>query len=209
MQIVTPYKYIPLTPLTIPVFLAGPVLGGGDWQKDVIEEFIKLSKVRWTIPQREEIFPRVSFIVPCRWGNDSLFARRFAKTFESVYEEDTTRHRIETSQTAWENFYLNYIVKGGVGLLAFGLFSQRKPREDGSPYARDTYGEVGRWTEISRYEDTKNIIIAADESFPGIDVIWKNLIINHGEEKVGSMFRNGSWPTRLAEWISDYLTHHY
>lgn len=170
-KIVTPKRYVPVLPYDIPIFLAGPVLGGGDWQAEFIEAC--LDDQQTTI--NKNVLSRTKFFVPCRWDS----THRLAKHFATVYEERSSGINLLDSQTAWETNYLYIAMRQG--LILFGLVeeSDKSPRADGNPYAMDTYGEIGRWSNRARVEKLNSIYIATTRNFRGAKTISKNLVLDN------------------------------
>lgn len=203
MKIVVPKRYIPLTPVCFPIFLAGPVLGGGDWQRHFIEHFMNFSVHKWSDSYREKVLPLIKFIVPCRWDETHPLAEHFADVYELIEIPD---EYIEKSQTSWEFFYLDYIVFHG-GVIVFGLFPESKeaPRTDGLPYAGDTRGEIGRWSTIASSNDFQNILIGAHPEFLGIKVISKDLQLQFGSEWLTEHFEKVHTTEMLADSLAESL----
>ncbi len=57
--------------------------------------------------------------------------------------------------------------------------SRTNPRDDGSPYARDTYGELGEWrarcsTKQNWLVSAPRVVIGAEPGFPGLKQIKTN-----------------------------------
>lgn len=170
-MIVPAYRYIPQKPDDIILFLAGPVLGGGEWQETFLQALF-LQTV-WTDSFRDKMLKRLKVIVPCRWGDNHSLAGHFCE----VYEKMKTGDSYLDSQTMWEIHYIKRIVCLENGFVVFGLFSESKtyPRNDGQPYARDTFGEIGRYTTMAGFKHTiDSILVGYDSQFPGINVQKKN-----------------------------------
>lgn len=179
IRIVVPKRYVPVMPGDIIFYLAGPVRGGGDWQRFFIEGFLKGTERSWTHIFRTKMFPRIKFIVPCRWGTDHPLSEYFV----TQYESPSTGDQVLDSQTAMERLYLrSVIIQRNASKILFGLFPEdsNNPRpKDSGPYACDTYGELGRWTTIARYEGNSLCIqIACHPGFPGSRTIMRNLLLD-------------------------------
>ncbi|MCX6722609.1 MAG: hypothetical protein NT094_00900 [Candidatus Staskawiczbacteria bacterium] len=162
MNLILPRTFIEKAGISHPLFfLAGPVLGGGNWQERCCME----------ISRRLHHF---SVVVPCRWKpGDKL----------SCYRVSGTESRF-TRQTAWEYHYLSLateLSKEHQGCIIFWLPAESKeyPRKDGQPYARDTYGELGRWGSIAAVTKS-HLVVGAEPDFPGLSVIRENLRLERG-----------------------------
>jgi hypothetical protein len=137
-------------------FLAGPIKGGGDWQNDFC----------WELSRS---IPECTIVVPCRWGADHpLYCHRVSG------DENYFPH-----QTAWEYAMLNAAAVASEnyhGAIIFWLpcESIQQPRNDGSPYGRDTYGELGFWRAMCMKNPSYRIIVGIEPNFPGRSVIQKN-----------------------------------
>lgn len=181
MEIVIPIRYPIIDPYVFPVFLAGPVLGGGDWQYELIVAFNSAVRKQWTDTRFKAIFPRLRFIVPCRWNESHGLSNHFVKMYTIPERKEGD---LQCTQTFWEAIAISRILKQKWGLLVFGLFpeSSDKPRNDGQPYGRDTYGEVGRYLTMAAYEEAEDhVLVCAHPLFPGWDVQKKNIFIFNGE----------------------------
>ena len=58
--------------------------------------------------------------------------------------------------------------------------SSEQPRNDGSPYARDTYGELGFWRAMRMEHPSYRVIVGIEPNFPGRSVIQKNFELCFG-----------------------------
>ncbi len=151
MRLITPKRFVdpglyPTTPL---VFLAGPILGGGNWQ---------LAMCRLL----DEAVPDLLIAVPLRLPELAPLADHCLGGAEGKFDR----------QLAWERYYLREAAARGCVL--FWLAEQVAPREDGSPYARDTLGELGEWRGHLHYRKDYRVVIGGDPSFPGLDMIRRN-----------------------------------
>ncbi len=157
-------------------FLAGPIKGGGTWHKDAIELLHKKDPFCYIV---------------CPKPYDSRHRLRPTKQERSTDDErGFTEYALRfPSQTAWERYYLERASYYGSVIFWLPQEDVNEPRKDGSPYARDTYGELGRWSLRSskphyfcfkENEDRVNLVIGAEKYFPGLSVIQKNLDGDHG-----------------------------
>ncbi len=141
-------------------FLAGPILGGGDWQKIAIKMLAEKD-------------PECYIVCPCRYDNNhELYKHNILSTNKNLQNEILEFE----NQTHWERYYMQLAAK--YGSLIFWLPCEDKnhprPKEFG-PYARDTYGEIGRWSIIySQNQTAYDITIGAESEFSGLSVIKKN-----------------------------------
>lgn len=157
MRLILPNTFVENSKIDYPLFfLAGPVRGGGNWQENCC----------LAIARRN---PSFFAAVPCRWQKgDNLFC----------YRENGTDNGF-TRQTDWEHYYLNLASERSVerkGCIIFWLPAedQEHPRDDGHPYARDTYGELGRWGRNAALTGAR-LIVGAEQLFWGLSVIKENL----------------------------------
>lgn len=163
MNIIIPKKRVhsievPGMPL---FFLAGPVRGGGDWQHKMCLHIHRLMRRPCCVA------------VPCRWEEHHRLSDRFYQG------EDAFARQLD-----WERYYMRLAAQGAQpGCLIFWLATQKGPRppEDG-PYAQDTYGEVGRWSNEKKHVSQTRIVFGAEEGFPGLSQIRRNLNADLGEE---------------------------
>src|SRR5258708_2039413 len=100
-------------------FLAGPILGGGDWQHRATTMLAR----RWK---------KCVIVNPSRYDAKHPLSSHRMEGDENWFKR----------QTDWERYYLEFAAGDALhGCIIFWLPTQKEPREDGSPYARDTYGE--------------------------------------------------------------------
>jgi hypothetical protein len=144
----TPFKHLPL------FFLAGPIQGGGDWHYNMSNLL-------------DEEIGSCLIVNPSRYRiGHPHYSRRLAGK-EDYYER----------QTDWERHYLYLAAKGwSKGCVIFWLPKEsiEKPRRDGNPYARDTYGELGEWRGRLMHDRSLRVTVGADEKFPGLSQIERN-----------------------------------
>jgi hypothetical protein len=138
------------------IYLAGPIKGGGGWHERCCREIARH-------------IPHFFAVVPCRChAGDALMQYRVEGRVDKFLH-----------QTPWEHYYLNLaaqLSKTHQGCTIFWLPEESKdsPREDGSPYGRDTYGEIGRWGRNAAWHQAR-IVVGAQPGFPGLRVIRGNL----------------------------------
>ncbi len=199
MQILIPIRYQALSPAVIPVFVAGPILGGDDWQADFIDAFTQSLQTQCSIAAHRKIAPRLRFIVPCRWPETHRLSQHFATNYTV---DDYGQDPDVESGTFWECFHLDtIIVPGSPGLVVFGLFpeSESYQRDDGSPYGRDTYGELGRWPPIGRLRGAKNILVGLHPDWKGGHVFRRNEAFWPADQRSAEI-HTVSLPGQLASW---------
>lgn len=152
-KLILPKVFIPLDDIQLPLFfLIGPIKGGDNWQKKCCEELSRQLATPFTVA------------VPNRWTAD------LPDKFYQV-NGDTDEFR---RQTYWERYYIQLSLRHGCLLCWLPCESRTNPRKDGNPYGRDTYGEIGRWIRTLKYQPTLNIVVGAQEGFPGLDQIRMN-----------------------------------
>ena len=210
MKIVTPKRYIPISPFSFLIFLAGPVQGGGDWQRNFIEHFINVSVPRkWTNSFTERVLPYVRFIVPCRWDETHPLAEYFVTVYEDFPAPSSD---LRNTQTCWEIHYLNQIISDGNGIIVFGLFPEdgKNRRADGRPYAMDTFGEIGRWVTTAQFKEKDCVILGCHQDFVGLQTIHKNLRLQfENDEFVDSFCYGVNNPEGLADLIAGQVSELY
>jgi hypothetical protein len=140
-------------------YLAGPILGGDDWQRDACAELNRR-------------ISDATIAVPCRWSKDHPLFEWCAQIPNPSYPR----------RLNWEHVYMRKAASSHElpGCLIFWLPSEStdNPRRDGNPYARDTLGELGLWRGHLIYQPNLRIVIGAEEGFPGIDVIRRNFALD-------------------------------
>jgi hypothetical protein len=168
-------------------FLAGPIRGAADWQATAIK----------MLAQKD---PNCYIACPCRYDeshelfqygipdNTNEILSEASNTLKYL-DEDKPHLNLEPfpSQTMWERHYLVQASMYGAVIFWLPCEDKQNPRkkEDG-PYARDTYGELGRWSQRSNASEKMhnlsrvNLIIGAENDFPGLSVIQKNFDADHG-----------------------------
>ncbi len=157
MKLILPKTFIEKSVIQSPLFfLQGPVQGGENWQERCCLEITR---------HLDNFF----VVVPCRWGESSRF---FSYSIEG-------RLDVFQRQTAWEHHYLNLACELGKNrkgciIVWLPVESKKFPRSDGQPYARDTYGEIGRWGRNCALSGS-NFVVGAEPDFPGLSQIKENL----------------------------------
>lgn len=158
MKILVPKTYVERKNLLTPLFfLAGPIKGGGNWQTRCIG-FMAQRSLRFTVA------------IPFQLKEDNPYY-----CWRETGKEDYFERRLH-----WERYYLEL-----AQCIIFWLPCENKtdPRNDGQPYARDTYGELGEWRgRLIGNRQSKRIVIGAEPGFPGIDVITANFKAALGQE---------------------------
>ncbi len=152
MKIILPKTLYDCTNINAPLFfLVGPIKGGDDWQSNCCKELQK----------RIENF---YVVIPCRYGISHPL-------YEFRVSGDENRF---PSQTLWERYYLDLSAKLGCIIAWLPCESKIAPRNDGQPYARDTYGELGEWRGRLIFDNSINFVIGAEPNFPGLSQISRN-----------------------------------
>jgi hypothetical protein len=135
-------------------FLAGPILGGGDWQHAATKMLA-------------QIWGGCVIVNPCRYGEEHPLYRHRLPAIDGAPPFER--------QTDWERHYLEFAAgDADHGCVIFWLPCQREPRSDGQPYARDTYGELGEWRGRMMTHPHLRVVVGAEPDFPGLNVIKRN-----------------------------------
>lgn len=173
VKLVLPKTLIDLNEVAdIVFFLAGPIKGAGDWQKEVI-------KVLQKHVDRLDCRGSVYVICPSEYqSTHELYPLRVTGIPDGSYTEE--QKMITRSRTDWERHYLEVASRLGCIVFWLGQEDKNNPRkkEDG-PYARDTYGELGEWRARIFYEREHNntqinLVLGAHPDFPGLTQIERN-----------------------------------
>lgn len=154
MKILLPKNYVDPKDLPKPLFfLAGPVRGGDDWQYRCVKML-------------EKRFEDFSVAIPCRYDAEHPLKKISLVGAENVFER----------QTQWERFYLQAASEHGCIIFWLPEESKIHPRDDGDPYARDSYGELGEWRGrmMNDLSGKTCVIIGAESGFPGLSQIQCN-----------------------------------
>jgi len=144
-------------------FLAGPIMGGGDWHTPMSELLMKR-------------FGSLVVVNPSRYehSHPHYKYREFLQT-ETKYSPRQEPEMHFERQTDWERHYLDQAAeKWSAGCIIFWLAEQKEPREDGEPYARDTRGEIGEWRGRMMYDRNLRVVMGAEKNFPGLSQIKRN-----------------------------------
>ncbi|MBX4189005.1 hypothetical protein KW785_00205 [Candidatus Parcubacteria bacterium] len=159
MHILLPKIYPASLPGRYTFFLLGPIKGGGAWQHTACLELKRLIQQE---PLQTEDF---TVVVPCRWQADHALAQYFIPGIPR-----------DVRQTDWERTYLEKAATDTCGCIIGWLPCEDKinPRNDGQPYARDSYGEIGEWRGRMMCDKTLHFCLGAEEGFPGLDVMKSN-----------------------------------
>lgn len=166
MKILIPKNKHIINPKGGPLFfLAGPVRGGHDWQRDCYELLCqKLQNFYAAIPYYHKPGTQTfSLLEKAEPGESNLapFAR----------------------QLDWERKYMEIAVK--IGCLIFYLpeesLIEARPKEEG-PYATDTRGEIARWSVHKHYHPEFRMVVGAEPQFHGLSQIQRNLSADMGYE---------------------------
>jgi hypothetical protein len=152
MRVLLPKTFVPAEELTGPLFfLAGPIRGGDDWQYQAV---LKL----------KQHLPDFCAVVPNRYEPDHPLQASAIRGVQDRFER----------QTSWERYYLEAAGRKGCILFWLPCESKTRPRTDGSPYARDTYGELGEWRGRMMSDRSLRVVVGAEKTFAGLLVIQKN-----------------------------------
>ncbi len=130
-------------------FLAGPIKGGGDWQKKAIELL-------------NQALPDAYVVCPKRY-NAAL----------GISDDESVCKPFER-QTYWERYYLKIASQQGCVIFWLPEEDTVEPRNDGSPYGRDSYGEIGEWRATLKYVPGTQLVLGAEPNFPGLEQIIMN-----------------------------------
>jgi len=155
VQLILPKDLIDLGPhLNNPLFfLAGPIRGGGDWQ-------------RLMCIILKQLVPDCIIAAPMRW-DASHFLYKYRMQVEGAESFDR--------QLTWEQHYLETAAQMHPrGCIIFWLGCQKEVRTDSDPYAMDTRGELGEWRGRMIYRPLLRVVVGAEEGFPGLSQIKRN-----------------------------------
>jgi hypothetical protein len=156
MHLISPKTFPNLEPFRkSPLFfLAGPVLGGGDWH----------------LPMTTLLMTAFKELIV---ANPTWY--REAHPLD-CYRMDGQRDHFPNA-LAWERYYLDQAAIGWpAGCIIFWLAeeSRQEPRKDGSPFAIDTRGELGEWRGQLIHAPHLRVVVGAEPGFPGLRVIKRN-----------------------------------
>ncbi|WKZ29258.1 MAG: hypothetical protein QY323_00845 [Patescibacteria group bacterium] len=153
MRLILPNVLVEIDPAYGPLlFLAGPIRGGGDWQKKCCEF------LQWH-------YDRPFYaIVPCRWGATHPLHGFAAEGKSDAFER----------QLSWERHYLNLAAKKGCLLFWLPCESATEPHPGPEPYAMDTRGELGEWRGRMMHDPALRVVVGAESGFHGLSQIQRN-----------------------------------
>lgn len=160
MKLILPKTFVDLSQFpTAPLFfIAGPIRGGDDYQyplsvmlAEKVPDCIIVTPYRYT-----EKHPLYQYRME---GDEEFFSRQLA--YERYYLERAAKAKTEGR-------------RGGAILFNLPCESQANPRDDGNPYARDSYQELGEWRGRMMHDKTLKVLIAAETHFPGLSQIHYN-----------------------------------
>ena len=166
-SLILPKTYFGAPPGKNTYYLAGPIRGTDDWQAEAVVILANLD-------------PGCTIVCPCRWDDTHPLS-----IYRVIPDNGVGGNLFEllTRQTQWERVWMSYAAAHGC--LIFWLPCENtvgpRPKEDG-PYARDTYGELGRYSNlVSSDQNCLKMSIGADPKLPesfGLSQIKCNLDID-------------------------------
>lgn len=160
MNLLLPKTFVDLQPTNLPLFfLAGPIKGGDNWQATCSEMLT-------------ERLPSCTIASP----------RHYTQTHRLFQYKITGEEDMFERQTDWERFYLYRAALDGCIIFWLPRESLTEPRTDGSPYARDTYGELGEWRGHLQHYRNLRVAIGAEADFPGLSVLTRNFKLALGQD---------------------------
>lgn len=148
-------------------FLAGPIQGGGNWQEQAIIVLAAMD-------------PDCIIICPRRYKKTDKLFSEYQYIFDQSFPSPDVQQIEFESHTEWGRYYLEKAAF--LGSIIFFLPNEdvHDPRNDGSPYARDTYGELGRWgVRSGQNKEEITMTVGIARGFPGRQEIKKNLKEDH------------------------------
>ena len=162
MPIYLPKRIVQMTPtMEAPLFfIAGPVRGGGDWQREFIRAIIARS-------------PTANIACPCRWGADHPLHHYFHEPFSQA----------PNRQLHWERHYMEQAaIRYGPGCVIFDLQleSKQSPHPGPEPYAMDTRRELGKFTALLKLKRAR-MVVGGHPDFHGLSVIRDELDEAYGK----------------------------
>jgi len=163
MRIVLPNTHCRILPGHGPYFyLAGPVRGGGDWQKKCCEEI-------------QKIIPHFYVAIP--------YSHHSKESFPLMNQGMQDTPNIFPSQLAWKRHYMKHAAKHGCLIFWLPEENKENPRlpEEGS-YATNTRGEIARWSVELKYNPSHNIVVGAEPLFPSLSQIQRDFSLDQGQE---------------------------
>lgn len=168
LKLVLPKSLVYIGPEEKVIFTAGPILGGGDWQKRAIAMLA-------------DQIPDAFIVCPCRYAPPHSL-HQLALPGETPQQWQARGLDPFPNQTLWERYYLTLAAEQGAVLFWLPEEDRDNPRpRERGPYARDSYGELGEWRARKRYRGAR-IVIGMEPDFPGASVIKKNYLAMLGHD---------------------------
>lgn len=137
------------------IFLAGPIRGGGDWQRLMAEMLIEQD-------------PYVQIACPARWTAEHTLNRYFVQPFSEA----------EIRQLHWERHYMELASlsanQRGCVLFWLGLEDCNNPHPGPEPFAMDTRRELGTYTAFIKLLGAR-VAVGGSEGFYGLSVFRDEL----------------------------------
>jgi len=156
MDLIFPTDFVLLSRLRLPIFfLIGPCLGGGDWQMGA------------TLGLERRLGGQCTVVNPSWYAAGHPLLARRAESQPGLFEDSN----------AWERYYIELAIKTaeqGCAVCWYPRESTAQPRDDGQPYARDSYGEVGELRGRKMCDPGIRFVVGIEEGFPGESVMRKN-----------------------------------
>ena len=137
------------------IFLAGPIRGGGDWQRYMAEILF-------------EQCTDVQIACPCRWTAEHPLSSFFIQPFSHG----------NTRQLHWERHYMERAglseKQNGCVLFYLPLEDLHRPHPGPEPYTMDTRREIGKFTAFLKLRNA-HMVVGGSEDFYGLS--WSILPI--------------------------------
>ena len=183
MKLILPKTFFEITAIDLPLFfLMGPDSGGGRWR----DRFC---------PELARHLSDFIAVLPCRHWSSA----------DSLYPHYWYGKEVNCRQTVWERHYLDITLKLSrchkACLVAWLPEEDKKfPREGKGPYARETYGELGRFVKAASLTGGK-IIIGGEEKFPGLSQIQENARLDFGLSEFPIFTTLEETAAAAAQWV--------
>lgn len=206
MKIVLVHQWPALTPHHIPIYVGGPVQGGGDWQESFISHFVSTSVNTWSDSFRKMMLPRIVFIVPCSWGKEHSLAHYFTDKYEII--DPICDDEFRKSIAEWLASSFNISIKGG--MVVYGLFPENKKnkRKDGLQYACNTRFDLGlSLAAVMNDSDKHSLFVGKHKDFLGIEEMDLSFQVVVGKDWFEENTRYVRSPKELADWVASSLDH--
>ncbi len=145
------------------LFFAGPVRGGGDWQKDGCDLVSVHPALKNSV-----------IVTPTRWDRTHALAPRFM-------------HGPTTCFPRQLNYERHYLALAGLderpGCILFWLRceSEEDPHPGPEPYSMDTRGELAEWRMRMKFQNAR-VVIGAEPDYHGLSQIQRNYSLELGYE---------------------------